>query len=316
VPTSPRRRDGPGARRLRDALALLVPGAGPAELDALVHAGLRSYARYWCEVFRLPAMDPRRVHAAMDPHVRGAEPIFEALGQGRGVVVALTHSGNWDVAGVWLVEALRAAGHDPSFTTVAARLRPRASTGGSSPTGRGWGSRWCPPEDGARAYRALHGRLRRGGVVCLVSDVDLSASGVDVTFLGAAARLPGGAARLAAATGAVLLPVVPSFTPDAWAVDIAPPVPVPDRAGVPKAVQGLADAFGPLLARAAAGLAHAPAPVTPCGSAAAGTGAVRVGIVCPVLARRAGRGAGARPRPGPRAAPPRARRRRPGPRHR
>lgn len=243
-------RDGPGARRLRDALALLVPDAGPAELDALVHAGLRSYARYWCEVFRLPAMDPRRVHAAMDPHVRGAAPIFEALGQGRGVVVALTHSGNWDVAGVWLVEALRAAGHDPSFTTVAARLRPESLYRRFVAYREGLGFEVVSAEDGARAYRALHGRLRRGGVVCLVSDVDLSASGVDVTFLGAPARLPGGAARLAAATGAVLLPVVPSFTPDAWAVDIAPPVPVPDRAGVPKAVQGLADAFGPLLARA------------------------------------------------------------------
>ncbi len=243
------RRNGPGARRLRDALALLVPDAGPAELDALVHAGLRSYARYWCEVFRLPAMDPRRVHAAMDPHVRGAAPIFEALGRGRGVVVALTHSGNWDVAGIWLVEALRAAGHDPSFTTVAARLRPEDLYRRFVAYRERLGFEVVSAEDGARAYRALHGRLRRGGVVCLVSDVDLSASGVDVTFLGAPARLPAGAARLAAATGAVLLPVVPSFTPDAWAVDIAPPVPVPDRAAVRPAVQGLADAFGPLLAR-------------------------------------------------------------------
>ncbi len=243
------RRNGPGARRLRDALALLVPDAGPAELDALVHAGLRSYARYWCEVFRLPAMDPRRVHAAMDPHVRGAAPIFEALGRGRGVVVALTHSGNWDVAGIWLVEALRAAGHDPSFTTVAARLRPEGLYRRFVAYRERLGFEVVSTDDGARAYRALHGRLRRGGVVCLVSDVDLSASGVDVTFLGAPARLPAGAARLAAATGAVLLPVVPSFTPDAWAVDIAPPVPVPDRAAVRPAVQGLADAFGPLLAR-------------------------------------------------------------------
>lgn len=240
------RRDGPGARRLRAALALLRPDAGPAELDALVHAGLRSYARYWCEVFRLPVLDPRAVHAAVD--VRGAAPIFSALGDGRGVVVALTHSGNWDVAGVWLVEALRAAGHDPSFTTVAARLRPESLYRRFVAYREGLGFEVVSVEDGAAAYRALHGRLRRGGVVCLVSDVDLSASGVDVTFLGAPARLPGGAARLAAATGAVLLPVVPSFTPGAWAVDIAAPVPVPDRAAVPEAVQGLADAFGPLLA--------------------------------------------------------------------
>ena len=38
----------------------------PAELDALVRAGLRSYARYWCEMFRLRAGDGPRVRAYMD----------------------------------------------------------------------------------------------------------------------------------------------------------------------------------------------------------------------------------------------------------
>ncbi|MCX6462258.1 MAG: phosphatidylinositol mannoside acyltransferase [Pseudonocardiales bacterium] len=243
------RRGGPGAQRLRANLALLVPDASAAELDVLVRDGLRSYARYWCEVFRLPAMDLPAVHRAMDPHVRGAEPFREAVDAGRGVVFALTHSGNWDVAGVWLVETLRAAGHDPAFTTVAARLRPDSLYRRFVDYRSSLGFEVVATDEGAAAYRALHGRLRRGGVVCLVSDVDMSASGVDVTFLGAPARFPGGAARLAAATGALLLPAVPSFTPDAWALDIAAPVPVPDRAAVPKAVQGLADAFGTMLAR-------------------------------------------------------------------
>ena len=51
------RRDGPGVRRLRANLRRVVPAAPPEELDALVRAGLRSYARYWCEAFRLPSMD-------------------------------------------------------------------------------------------------------------------------------------------------------------------------------------------------------------------------------------------------------------------
>ena len=243
------RRDGPGARRLRANLAQLVPDASEPELDALVRDGLRSYARYWCEVFRLPAMDLPAVHRAMDPHVRRAAPFREAVDAGRGVVFALTHSGNWDVAGVWLVETLRAAGHEPAFTTVAARLRPDSLYRRFVAYRESLGFEVVAADDGAAAYRALHGRLRRGGVVCLVSDVDMSTGGVPVTFLGAPARLPGGAARLAAATGALLLPAVPSFTPTAWALDVAAPVPVPDRAAVPKAVQSLADAFGTMLAR-------------------------------------------------------------------
>ncbi len=50
----------------------------------------------------------------------GEELLVDALARGRGVVLALPHSGNWDHAGAWLV--LR--GHP--FTTVAERLRPEA----------------------------------------------------------------------------------------------------------------------------------------------------------------------------------------------
>ena len=71
-------------------------------------------------------MDLAAVFRSMDAHVRGAEEFFAALRAGRGVVVALPHSGNWDAAGVWLVETLRRAGREPSFTTVAQRLRPES----------------------------------------------------------------------------------------------------------------------------------------------------------------------------------------------
>ena len=48
-------RDGAGTRQLRRNLARVVPDATPAEFDALVRDGLRSYARYWQEVFLLPS---------------------------------------------------------------------------------------------------------------------------------------------------------------------------------------------------------------------------------------------------------------------
>ncbi|MBW0092807.1 phosphatidylinositol mannoside acyltransferase [Pseudonocardia sp. KRD-184] len=240
------RGDGPGVRQLRANLARLAPGA---DLDALVRAGMRSYARYWCEVFRLPAMDLADLHRRTDPHVRGAGPFLEAQANGRGVVFALTHSGNWDAAGVWLVETLRALGREPAFTTVAAKLEPESLYRRFVAYRESLGFEVVAAQDGAHAYRALHRRLRGGGVVCLVSDLDMSRSGADVELCGEPARVPAGAARLAAATGALLLPAVPSFTPDGWALDFAAPVPVPDRAAVAKATQGVADALGAMLAR-------------------------------------------------------------------
>jgi lauroyl/myristoyl acyltransferase len=272
------RRDGAGARRLRANLARVVPSASRAELDDLVRAGLRSYARYWCEAFRLPAMDPVAIHARTDPMVTGAGPFLEALDAGRGVVFALPHSGNWDAAGVWLVETLRRHGREPGFTTVAQRLRPESLYRRFVAYRESLGFEVVAAEDGSAAYRALTRRLKAGGVVCLVADRDLTAAGVEVSFLGERTRFPAGPARLAALTGALLLPAYPRFTADGWSLSIAEPVPVAGGTGaaradaVAAATQAVADAFGTLIAQAPAdwhalqpiwSADHVPEPVSP-----------------------------------------------------
>ena len=52
--------------------------------------------------------------------LHGREHLDAALAAGRGAMVALPHSGNWDMAGVWLVH------HYDTFTTVAERLKPES----------------------------------------------------------------------------------------------------------------------------------------------------------------------------------------------
>jgi KDO2-lipid IV(A) lauroyltransferase len=245
------RRGGPGVRRLRANLARVVPSAGTAALDALVRAGMRSYARYWCEAFRLPSLDPAQVHRRMDPHVTGAGPALHALAAGRGVVFALPHSGNWDLAGVWMVETLRRSGHEPVLTTVVERLRPESLYRRFVAYRESLGFEVLAVDDAVGTHRALTARLRAGGVACLVSDRDLTAGGgIEVSFFGEATRFPAGPARLAALTGALLVPAFPRFTPDGWALPMAPPVPVAGRADVPAAMQAVADAFTGLIAQA------------------------------------------------------------------
>ena len=247
------RRDGRGVRRLRANLRRVVPDAGPDALEALVRAGMRSYARYWCEAFRLPSMDRTAVLARMDPHVTGIEPLFEALNQRRGVVAALPHSGNWDLAGLWFVETQRRLGHPARFTTVVERLSPESLFRRFVAYREGLGFEVLAAGDGAGVYRTLTRRLRDGGLVCLVADRDLTTAGVEVTLFGEPARMPAGPARLAAATGALLLPAFPHFTPDGWGVLLGDPIPVAERANrdeVAKATQALADAFTELIATA------------------------------------------------------------------
>jgi phosphatidylinositol dimannoside acyltransferase len=239
------RKNGPGVRQLRRNLSRVVPQAGADEMDELVRASARSYGRYWSEAFRLPSMDHTALYDRVDPNLAGREYLDAGLAAGNGVVVALAHSGHFDVAGVWV--ARRYGG----FTTVVERLRPESVYRRFVAYRESLGFEVLPLTGGANPFLVLSARLRANGVVCLVSDRDLGTSGIPVTFFGAPARMPGGPAMLAARTGAVLLPIGSWFTDDGgWEFRIHPPIPVPRRQGVRAATQAMADVFaGDIAAR-------------------------------------------------------------------
>ncbi|GAA1833790.1 phosphatidylinositol mannoside acyltransferase [Pseudonocardia ailaonensis] len=228
---------------LRANLRRVRPDASGAELDRLVKAGMRSYARYWNEAFRLPALDPVRVHAGMAPHTTGVDSAMEAMLEGRGVVFALPHAGNWDAAGVYIIEEMRRRGLTPEMTTVAQRLQPESLYRRFVGYRESLGFEIVAQDDGRRAHLALTRRLRAGGMVCLVADRDLTGTGIEAPFFGETVRFPAGPATLAALTGAQLHAIGPFFTPGGWGATISAPIPVPDRAGVPKATVELARHF-------------------------------------------------------------------------
>lgn len=231
------RRDGPGVRQLRRNLARVAPRATPAELEALVRAGLRSYARYWQEAFRLPSMDHRELRDRLDGTMEGVEHLDAALAAGRGVVAVLPHSGNWDIAGLWFVA------HHGSFSTVVERLRPEALYQRFVEYRSSLGFDIVPLTGAGSPTPRLIRRLRAGGVVCLLADRDLTGRGASVDFFGETARLPQGPARLAAATGATLLVIGCWFTPDGWGIRFHPPVPVRGGNATLDATQQVADCF-------------------------------------------------------------------------
>ncbi|MFI9627755.1 phosphatidylinositol mannoside acyltransferase [Streptomyces sp. NPDC052042] len=234
------KRRGKGVLRLEANLARVVPGASPARLAELSKAGMRSYMRYWMESFRLPTWSPARIKASIE--VADAHRLTEGLDAGRGVVLALPHLANWDLAGAWVTTDLKVP-----FTTVAERLKPETLYDRFVAYREGLGMEVLPHSGGA-AFGTLARRLRAGGLVCLVADRDLSSSGVEVTFFGETARMPAGPALLAQQTGALLLPVTLGYddTP-VMKARIHAPVPVPEsgtRAEKTSSMtQALADAF-------------------------------------------------------------------------
>ncbi|WP_069173283.1 phosphatidylinositol mannoside acyltransferase [Streptomyces griseus] len=234
------KRRGTSVLRLESNLARVVPGADAARLAELSRAGMRSYMRYWMESFRLPTWSDRRIKDSI--HVRDARRLTEGLDAGRGVVLALPHLGNWDLAGAWVTTDLKVP-----FTTVAERLDPESLYDRFVAYRQGLGMEVLP-HSGGSAFGTLARRLRSGGLVCLVADRDLSASGVEVSFFGDTARMPAGPALLAQQTGALLLPVTLWYdgTPVMQA-RVHPPVAEPEtgtRAEKTSAMtQALADAF-------------------------------------------------------------------------
>ncbi len=233
------RRDTRGVRRLRANLArVAAPGT---DLDALVRRATRSYARYWMETFRLPKITPLTVRERTD--VVDGDILDKALASGRGVVLALPHCGNWDAAGVWLLD------HGYPLSTVAERLKPESLYDRFVAYRESLGMEVLPLTGGERPPSdVLKDRLREGRrVVCLLADRDLTKRGIDVEFFGATARMPAGPALLAASTGAVLLPVGLWFTPGGWGIRIHPEVSIAGtgrlRDKVATATQEVADAF-------------------------------------------------------------------------
>jgi len=226
--------NGTGVRRLRTNYAR-VTGRPPEELDALVRAGLRSYARYWLQVFRLQDRDTRYV----EEHTRaeGFEILADGVAAGRGLVVALGHSGNWDHAGAWLV------GRGVPFTTVAERLEPAALFDRFVAFRESLGMEVVALTGGRPPFDVLADRLRAGGALCLLADRDLSAAGVPVRFFGATATMPAGPAALALRTGATLAAAILWYDdadPSVLHIRIEGPVPHTD---VPAMTQQLADVF-------------------------------------------------------------------------
>jgi len=249
-------RQGHGARQLEANLSRVVPEASPMRLKALARKGLHSYLRYYCDAFRLTDWSAERILATC--RAEGDDPVRAALAEGRGVVMALSHSGNWDHAGAWSTLALA------PVTTVAERLRPEEVYRRFLTVRQQLGMEILPlTGGGSDVFGLLVRRLRKGGFVPLLADRDLSATGVPVTLFGETARIAAGPASLALVTSAALHPVsiryerLPAGAPARWGtvVHFHPEVVPPEEGGRTEKVAAMTQACADALA---AGIAAHP----------------------------------------------------------
>ncbi|TMQ51339.1 MAG: hypothetical protein E6K73_06150 [Candidatus Eisenbacteria bacterium] len=175
-------------------LAVMMPTATRRERVRVARRMMRSYNQMLFEFFRLPHLS--RAELLRSVEVVGREHLENAVARGRGVILASSHIGNWElgavvvahwgytlhaVAGVqlsrWLTPAVRETKSELSIHTISY-------------------------EDG---LRKLLRALEHNDLVALMVDGDLYHHGVPVELFGRETRWPSGPAVLAQRTGALVI---------------------------------------------------------------------------------------------------------------
>ena len=226
------RRDGRRVRRLRSNMSIVSGISSGVELEQLLDRAMRSNLRYWIDTFRFPSWTPARIRSTVEVFNRST---FDTLiARGEGLVIALPHSGNRDHACAFF----SADGHP--VVTVAEHLKPERLFRKFLAYREAMGMEVLDLD--GRVTKTLQDRLREGRLIALVSDRDLSASGVEVSFFGRRAKFPAGPAKLALETGAPLITAHITYTENGIAVHFSDRIETQGKS-VEDIVQSIAENF-------------------------------------------------------------------------
>lgn len=228
-------------KRMRANYARVRPELSSSELDLLVKTGLRSYLRYWCDTFRLPSWS---AEATMKNVIVENEHLLrDPLSQGRGLIVALPHAGNWDHAGAYFCAS------GVPLVTVAEHLKPEKLFQKFLAYRQSIGMEVL--DASTRSVGILAQRLRANRLVALVADRDLSKSGVEVMFLGGPSRFPAGPALLAIQTGAPLITAFVKYEKTGIRIIFEEEIAIPESGDQSEKISAMtqicADRFGRLI---------------------------------------------------------------------
>lgn len=186
----------------------------PGEVEGVVRQVFRNLAKNYHDLFRLPRLDLDELERSVK--VEGWEHLEEALGHGKGLIIASAHFGAFDV-----VAQILASRRIP-IVLPAEHVRPERLFRYLCDLRMSKGIRLIPVDG---PLLELFRALRRGEAVGLALDRDITQSGIVVEFFGAPARLPDGYAQLALRTGAPLVLAfcrrLPDNTFQAW---VEPPI--------------------------------------------------------------------------------------------
>lgn len=202
-----------GTASLKDNLShVLGKNANESTIRATAQRVFCNLGKNYYDLFHKHALSREEATASVD--FRGLHYLQEGLKGGRGLIVTSAHFGPFDAS--WQI----AAALNLTITAPAQHLKPEKLY---RYVCRLRGSDWITflPIDGP--LLGLVRALRRGEIVTVAADRDITASGIVVNFFGAPARLPDGHVQLALRTGAKIVPTFALRQPDNSSVIQAEP---------------------------------------------------------------------------------------------
>lgn len=180
------KKNGRSIQRLRKNMERVSNLKG-TDLEELTKSAMRSYMRYWCDTFRMPDWSASKIDSNVE--LINSEVFTGPLDAGKGVVVALPHSGNWDHAAAFFL------GRGYRAVTVAERLKPEKVFQAFLKYREGIGLEVLSTD--MRTIPTLIKRAKEGYIIALVADRDLSANGTEVEFFGEVSKMPAGPVLIA-----------------------------------------------------------------------------------------------------------------------
>ena len=159
-----------------------------------------NHSRLWIDLLRF-AGSPPGVARSLIAATEGTHRLHEAQDLGKGAVLLTAHVGNYEIGGLFL----RAIGFrfsvvyapDPSPVIERHRAESREAFGVGS----------IPVTSSLLSFVSVLRALERGEFVAIQGDYDFSGTGWTLPFFGRATSFPTGPFRIAASSGAPLLPV-------------------------------------------------------------------------------------------------------------
>ncbi len=182
----------------RNVARVMGLAAGDARVRDAAYRMHYNHAYFWIDLFRYAGKPDGAIESELS-YVRGADKLDAALAQGKGVILATAHVGNWELGGLLLGKKAYPVTVVYSRDRFAEIERFRSAARLESKV------KELAVTDSMFSAIPLVQALRRGEIVALQADRDFNDTGIAVPFFGAPSFFPRGPLLLAAASGAPLL---------------------------------------------------------------------------------------------------------------